>query len=114
LTSCFRLRATGDEAAIATARVDRFVENEKLFRTANEGLRERVEGSVEPDQSIPFLCECIDETCMARIDLTPQEYEIARSDDQWFVIAPGHPRLDGERIVKEDDRFLIVTKEDVG
>ena len=68
----------------------------------------------EPDQSIPFLCECIDETCMARIDLTPQEYEVARSDDQWFVIAPGHPRLEGERIVEEDDHFLIVTKEDVG
>ena len=52
---------------------------------------------------------------MARIDLTPQEYEIARSDDQWFVIAPGHPRIDGERIVEEEeDRFLIVTKEDVG
>ena len=54
---------------MATAREDRFVENEKLFRTANEALRERVEDSVGPDQSIPFLCECIDETCMARIDL---------------------------------------------
>ena len=51
---------------------------------------------------------------MARIDLTPHEYEIVRSDDQWFVIAPGHPRLDGERIIEEEDRFLIVTKEDVG
>jgi hypothetical protein len=30
------------------------------------------------------------------------------------VIAPGHPRLDGERIVEEEDRFLILTKEDVG
>jgi hypothetical protein len=27
-----------------------------------------------------------------------------------IVIAPGHPRLDGERIVEEDDRFSIVTK----
>ncbi len=99
---------------MATAREDRFVENEKLFRTANEGLRERVEDVVEPDQSIPFLCECIDETCMARIDLTHEEYQMARSDDQWFVIAPGHPRLDGERIVEEEDHFLIVTKEDVG
>ena len=44
----------------------------------------------------------------------PQEYGIVCSDDQWFVIAPGHPRLDGERIVEEEDRFLVVTKEDVG
>ena len=44
-----------------TSRQDRFVENERLFRIANEGLRERVEDIVEPDQSIPFLCECIDD-----------------------------------------------------
>jgi hypothetical protein len=99
---------------VSTARQDRFVENEKLFRTANEGLRERVEGIVEPDQSIPFLCECIDETCMARIELTPREYEVARSDEEWFVIARGHPLLDGERVVEEEDHYLIVTKEDVG
>jgi hypothetical protein len=27
---------------------------------------------------------------------------------------PGHPRLDGECIVEDEDHFLIVTKEDVG
>ena len=27
---------------------------------------------------------------------------------------PGHPRLDGERIVEDEDHFLIVIKEDVG
>jgi len=47
------------------------------------------------------------------IELTSEEYEEARSDDEHFVIAPGHPHLDGERIVEEADRFLIVTKEDV-
>lgn len=96
------------------SREDRFIENERLFRFANERLHGRVEDIVEPDQSIPFLCECIDETCMARIDLTPDEYEKARSDDEWFVIAPGHPRLEGERIVEVDEHFVIVSKEDVG
>ena len=99
---------------MTTAREDRFVENERLFRSANEALRERVEDIVASDQAIPFLCECIDETCVARIDLVPKEYEKVRSDDEHFVITPGHPRLDGERIVEEEDRFLIVTKEDVG
>lgn len=98
---------------MSTARQDRFVENEKLFRSANERLHQRVDDLVAPGQFIPFLCECIDDTCMARIELTSEEYEEARSDDEHFVIAPGHPRLDGERIVEEADRFLIVTKEDV-
>ena len=99
---------------MTTSRQDRFVENERLFRIANEGLRERVEDIVEPNQSIPFLCECIDETCMARIELTRKEYAMARSDDEWFVIARGHPILDGERIVEEEEHYFIVTKENVG
>lgn len=98
---------------MSTARQDRFVENEKLFRSANERLHQRVDDLVAPGQFIPFLCECIDDTCMARIELTSEEYEEVRSDDEHFVIAPGHPRLDEERIVEEADRFLIVTKEDV-
>jgi hypothetical protein len=91
---------------VSTARQDRFVENEKLFRSANERLHQRVDDLVAPGQFIPFLCECIDDTCMARIELTSEEYEEARSDDEHFV-------LDGERIVEDADRFLIVTKEDV-
>jgi hypothetical protein len=89
------------------------VENEELFRRANERLRERAELISAPRQSIPFLCECIDETCMARIDLTLDDYERVRSDDNHFVIAAGHPLLERERVVEEDDGFLIVTKEDV-
>jgi len=100
-------------AGMTTSRQDRFIENEKLFRTANERLAQRVEDLVAPGQFIPFLCECIDDTCMARIELRPEEYEEVRSDDEHFVIAPGHARLDGERIVEEEDRFSIVTKEDV-
>jgi hypothetical protein len=36
-----------------------------------------------------------------------------RSDDDHFVIAPGHAQLDGERVVEEKDHFFIVTKEDL-
>jgi len=98
---------------MTTSRRDRLVENEKLFRRANERLRERAEGIVEPGRSIPFLCECIDEKCMERIDLTLEDYGKVRSDDDHFVIASGHPRLEGEKIVEKEDGFLIVSKEDV-
>ena len=105
---------------MAISREHRFVQNEKLFRTANERLRERAERLREraevvaaPRRSIPFLCECIDETCMARIDLTLEVYEKVRSDDEHFLIAPEHPRLDGERVVEKYDHFLVVTKEDL-
>jgi len=100
-------------ADVTISREDRLIENEKLFRMANERLRERAENIVEPGQSIPFLCECIDETCMVRLDLTTAEYEETRADDQQFLIAPGHPRLEGERIVEKRDGYYIVSKEDV-
>ncbi len=98
---------------MASSRDERFIENEKLFRRANERLRERAEGIVEPGRSVPFLCECIDDKCMERIDLTLEDYGRVRSDGQQFVIASGHPRLEGEKIVEEEDGFLIVSKEDV-
>ena len=98
---------------MASAREERLVENEELFRRANERLRERAERIVEPGQSVPFLCEYIDERCMDRLDLTLEDYARVRSDGERFVIVPGHPRLDGEKIVEEGNRFLIVSKEDV-
>jgi hypothetical protein len=36
---------------MTTAREDRFVENEKLFRSANERLRDRVEDIVAPESA---------------------------------------------------------------
>ena len=97
-----------------TLRNSRFIENEEIFRGANERLRDRVEPVAAPRQPIPFICECMDETCMARVDLTLDDYERVRSVEEHFVIARGHPRLDGERVVEENDHFQIVTKEDVG
>ena len=75
---------------MASAREERLVENEELFRRANERLRERAERIVEPGQSVPFLCECIDERCMDRLDLTLEDYARVRSDGERFVIAVPH------------------------
>lgn len=96
---------------MATSREDRLVENEKLFRTANEGLRQAVEPVVTPNRLIPFFCECIEETCTTRLELTLEDYKRVRADDDQFVIVPGHPLLNGERILEENGTFLIVTKE---
>jgi hypothetical protein len=98
---------------VATSRNERLIENERLFRTANEALREAVEPVVAHKGSIPFFCECIEETCMARLELTLEDYNRVRAYDDQFVVIPGHPLLDGERILEESDGFLIVTKEGI-
>jgi hypothetical protein len=40
--------------------------------------------------TIPFVCECSDETCFAPVELTLAQYEqiCATNDDR--VVAPGH------------------------
>jgi hypothetical protein len=93
-----------------TLREERMVENEKLFRTANERLRTHVEKTAAPDGRIPFLCECTDDTCMARVELNRAEYTRVRADENHFVIAPAHPMMESERIVAQNERFWIVEK----
>ena len=41
------------------------------------------------------------------------EYREVRGHDDWFVIKPGHEKRDVERIVREQDAFLVVEKDGV-
>jgi hypothetical protein len=61
-------------------------------------------------EPIPFLCECMDDTCVARVDLTLEEYEGIRTNENWFVIVHDHPTIPGERVVQENDSYQIVEK----
>jgi hypothetical protein len=92
------------------SREQRLVENEKTFRTVNNRLEQHVASVVEPDQQVPFLCECIDRDCVERVELTLDEYERIRAEDNFFLIAPGHPMLDGERLVRRSDQVWVVAK----
>ncbi len=85
------------------------MENQRAFRIGNESLR-RVLETKAGGESIPFLCECMDDTCLARVDLTLEEYEGIRTHENRFVIVPDHPTLPGERIVEENGSYQIVEK----
>ena len=85
-------------------------ENEELFRTANERLRRQVEDAVPDGQPVPFLCECMDELCMERIELTMGDYRNVRASEDTFAVAPGHAVMDGEVVVEEREAFHVVRK----
>lgn len=87
----------------------RLAENQRAFRIANERLRGAL-GNMAGREPIPFLCECGDDTCLARIDLTLEEYEGIRTHESRFVIVPDHPTLPGERVVQENGSYQIVEK----
>jgi hypothetical protein len=65
------------------------VRAEDVFREANERVAAKA-GEFELAYPIPFLCECRDRRCFARISLTLEEYEQARSDPRRYLTIPGH------------------------
>jgi len=64
------------------------VQTEDVFRSANERIADlvREHGWRFP---VPFLCECADTHCFARLELTLEVYEDVRSNPQRYLTAPG-------------------------
>ena len=52
-------------------------------------------------------------TCFEKIVVALDEYQEVRSHDNWFVIEPGHEKLDVERVVGERGAYLVVQKDGV-
>jgi hypothetical protein len=89
-------------------RTERLARNESLFREVNERveqLNEELGG-----RSGEFICECSRIDCSELIELTLGEYERARSGGRSFVLFPGHELPELERVVEENEQFMIVEK----
>ena len=89
-------------------------ENQKLFRLGNERLSSAVADRVSAADVIPFLCECADEFCNGRVELSHEEWEGVVREHGHFVMVAGHPRSEGETVVGSLDRYDVVRKPDHG
>lgn len=93
-----------------STREERLVENEKTFRSANDVLAKAVEQS--PDATvIPFLCECADDLCLDRVELTSAQYQDVRAHRDRFVIIAGHLQAEAEHVVGKLGQYELVEKE---
>lgn len=93
-----------------TLRQTRLAANEAFFRRLNESL----ERDTPDDATLIVLCECADEDCAQRLELTRSEYEEVRSDPTWFVVAHTHVDAEIEKVIGRTDRFETVQKIGVG
>ena len=101
-------------------RLEQQSRNEALLREVNERVAEidkaAEEKNVAPDESLfEFLCECgagggEAGTCVEHVLMTINEYEQVRSQDDRFVLYPGHETEMIEWVVARADRFVIVDK----
>jgi hypothetical protein len=93
------------------AREERVARNETLFREVNERIKQ-VNVALATAEATDFLCECGDESCTLPISLTLAEYEAVRAEATHFAVVPGHVVPDIERVVAQNDRYLVVEKTD--
>jgi hypothetical protein len=92
------------------AREHRAVRNQAMFRSLNERLRVAEQPLADLSGVYEFVCECIDTSCVMRIELTLAEYEDVRTHHDRFAVARGHVYPDVERLVETHDRYDVVEK----
>ena len=87
---------------------ERLSRNQLLFREVDQRLRDLslTQVQVPWTDRTEYLCECLQDGCHETIDLTPHEYEYARSYPDVVVVCHGH-ESEGE-VVEETERFVLV------
>jgi hypothetical protein len=105
------------EVIVVAVRLERKARNEALLREVNERI-EQVDKEAEARSWAPeethfeFHCECgaADGACASVVEMTIAEYEAVRTQDDRFVLFPGHETRRLERVVQENERFVVVDK----
>ena len=99
-------------------RLERQARNEALVREVNERINALDRdaagtGAVAGVESFGFHCECGREGgCPQMIWMTLEEYEVVRTQDDRFALAPGHETDGLEHVVAGNERYVIVDKVD--
>ena len=93
-------------------RQERAAKNQSLFREVNERVRDLNERFHLFTALGDWVCECANEECVERIEMTVREYERVRSTAQRFVVssADEHVWPDVERVVERLPNYWIVEK----
>ena len=76
-----------------------------VFRAVNEQIVSLF-ASFGLDGETALVCECGEERCTSRIELTRDEFETIRAKPLRFVVAPGHD--DEHPVVHVTDRYAVV------
>jgi hypothetical protein len=86
--------------------------NSALFRAVNERIRDVSTTWAGASEPIGFLCECGDADCDGVLQTTIPTFEATRSKVDHFLVLRGHESPGGDRVIAQDDGYLIVAKRD--
>ncbi|MDB5162741.1 MAG: hypothetical protein JWO54_428 [Candidatus Saccharibacteria bacterium] len=101
----------------------RMAQNEVAFKEANKRVTDgfdeleaiaKEDGVtqlfVDPDMTLMFLCECSDENCTKRIEVTLGEYNRIHQSSKCFVMADRHDVPEIESVVIKEPNYIVVQK----
>ena len=85
--------------------------NQALFREVNERVKEINDGFSPVVPSGGWICECANDTCAERIEMSVNEYESIRQYGARFFVAPSDEHLwsDVDQvIIDRNDRYWVI------
>jgi hypothetical protein len=101
----------------------RLAENQAIFRESNERIQSgfdainktaRQEGerphTFDEDTVLHFYCECSDEKCQRRIQLSLKDYNRIHAQRDTFTVVCGHAVPEVERVVDTLPDYCIIEK----
>src|SRR5215207_540829 len=93
-------------------RAERAARNQAVFRAVNERIKEINDAF---DAILPlgdWGCECAQENCSGRLQLTHEEYEAVRQDGATFVVLPAEEHVvpQVENVIERHARYWVVEK----
>lgn len=90
---------------------ERAARNEALFREVNEEVQTLADRHGDPARDeLGVICECSNDACRERLQLSVEAYEAVRSDPRRFIVAPGHEG-EFEHVVARRPGYTIVEKD---
>jgi hypothetical protein len=87
----------------------RAARNEELVREVNRQIEEGT-SLHEVTSSMPLHCECARPGCVEKIDVEPRTYQPILDQRYRFIVAHGHVQPEIERVVEEQEAFVVVEK----
>ena len=90
-------------------RDERIAKNEAVFRAANREIEE-ADKEAGGDGVLEVLCECGQEGCSGLISLTVADYDGVHSQEDRFVVVPGHESPQIETVVERREGYFVVDK----
>jgi hypothetical protein len=89
----------------------RAAQNRMMFRMVHDRVGD-VSGDLRFAPELEFACECVGDTCVETVALSPLQFLAIGSDPNRFIVRRGHESVEVEEIVGERDGFLIVSVRD--